>query len=44
MPLAGVTVSISPTQTALTDESGAYAIRNLALEDSTVTFAKEGFP
>ena len=44
VPLAGVTVSISPTQTALTDESGAYAIRNLTLEDYTVTFAKEGFP
>ena len=43
-PLAGVTVSVSPTQTATTDNNGEYVIDNLILSDYTVTFVKEGFP
>lgn len=41
--LAGVTVSLSPTQTAVTDGDGTYEITNLPLADYTVTFAKAGY-
>ena len=42
-PLAGVTVSVSPTQSVATDNNGAYVIDNLPLADYTVTFDKDGF-
>lgn len=41
--LAGVTVSLSPTQTTVTGSDGTYEITNLPLADYTVTFAKEGY-
>lgn len=42
-PLAGVTVSISTTQTVTTGSDGTYEISNLPLADYTVTFAKDGY-
>ena len=42
-PLAGVTVSISETQSTTTGLDGKYSIENLPLDAYTVTFTKAGY-
>jgi hypothetical protein len=42
--LEGVTVSVGAAGSATSSETGEYTIENLAIEDYTVTFTKEGYP
>lgn len=42
-PLAGVTVSVSANETALTGTDGKYEIKNLPISDYTVTFTKADY-
>lgn len=44
LPMEGVTVSVSATQQATTAADGTFEIRNLILQDYTVSFFKEGYP
>lgn len=43
-PLAGVTVKVSDFQKTETDAQGHFELRNLILQDYTVTFLKDGYP
>lgn len=43
-PLAGVNVSVSANQSDITKADGTFEIRNLVMNDYTVTFAKDGYP
>jgi hypothetical protein len=42
-PLAGVTVSVSANETAVTGADGKYEIKNLPISDYTVTFSKADY-
>ena len=43
-PLAGAQVSVSATNSSVTDAEGYYEITGLALRDYTLTIIKEGYP
>lgn len=43
-PIEGVSVSVSSSNSAVTDATGYYEIKGLALRDYTLTIVKDGFP
>lgn len=43
LPLAGVTVSISPNESVITGADGKYTLENLLIEDYTLTFTKPNY-